>query len=60
MITAIKKLDITGNINRETKLVKKFGGIFIYTDEISFSSSNLINSYLTDYSKDQKRKSFEY
>ena len=50
-----KKLDITGNINRETKLVKKFGGKIIYTDEISFSSSNLINSYLTDYSKDQKR-----
>ena len=47
------KLDVTGNISKETRLVKKYGGKIIYTNEISFSSSNLINSYLSNYSKDQ-------
>ena len=50
-----KKLDLTGNINKESNLVKKFGGKVIYTDEVSFSSSNLINSYLSNYNEDQKR-----
>lgn len=49
------KLDITGNISKESRLVKKYGGKIIYTNEISFSSSNLINSYLSNYSKDQTK-----
>lgn len=38
------KKDITGKINNETKAVKSFGGKFIITDEVSFSSSKLLNS----------------
>ncbi len=36
--------DITGKINDETKTLKSIGGKFIITDEVSFSSSKLLNS----------------
>ena len=35
--------DLTGKIDDERLLVEKYGGRVIFTDEITFSSSNLIN-----------------
>lgn len=37
--------DVTGNIAREQSAVEAFGGQIFFTDEITFSSSNLLNSY---------------
>ena len=38
--------DATGNILRERQMVEKFGGKMMNTDEIVFSSSELINRFL--------------
>ena len=35
--------DVTGNITREKEEVKKYGGKVIFTEDITFSSSNLLN-----------------
>lgn len=40
--------DITGNIQKEVKSVKKHGGKIFFTNEKVYSSSNLINKYLYD------------
>jgi len=40
--------DITGNIQKEVKSVKKYGGKIFFTNEKVYSSSNLINKYLFD------------
>lgn len=37
--------DVTGNIARELAAVEAHGGHIFYTDEITFSSSNLLNSH---------------
>ncbi len=37
--------DVTGNISLEQKAVEEHGGQVFYTDEITFSSSNLLNSH---------------
>ena len=37
--------DVTGNIALEQAAVEAHGGRIFYTDEITFSSSNLLNSY---------------
>lgn len=37
--------DVTGNIALEQAAVEKHGGRIFYTDEITFSSSNLLNSH---------------
>ena len=37
--------DITGNIYKEIKLVKKFGGKVIYTNDATLSSSSLLNNH---------------
>ena len=37
--------DITGKIAIETKLVESFGGQMVFTDDITFSSSNLLNKF---------------
>ncbi len=39
------KKDITGNILKEKKAVESHGGKIIYTDEIEFSSSKIINQF---------------
>lgn len=49
------KNDVTGNIKKEAALVKKLGGKVIFTDEIAFSSSNLINTFLNDLNSEQKK-----
>jgi rfaE bifunctional protein kinase chain/domain/rfaE bifunctional protein nucleotidyltransferase chain/domain len=41
-----KKTDITGKIFEEEEAVKLVGGRLHFTDDITFSSTNLINSYL--------------
>lgn len=41
--------DITGNISKEEDAVKSIGGKIIFTDDIVFSSSNLINKYISIY-----------
>ncbi len=48
------KNDITGEIKNEIKIVKKFKGKVIFTDEITFSSSNLINKYSQTLNNNQK------
>lgn len=41
--------DITGKINSEREVVERYGGQIVFTKDITFSSSNLINSYLDVY-----------
>ncbi len=44
-----KLVDPTGKIQEEAKAVSEIGGRLIFTDDIIFSSSNLINKYLSDF-----------
>ena len=48
------KNDISGQIKNEINAVKKIGGKIIYTNDITFSSSNLINHYEKSNSDLQK------
>jgi rfaE bifunctional protein kinase chain/domain/rfaE bifunctional protein nucleotidyltransferase chain/domain len=41
--------DITGKINSEREVVERHGGRIVFTKDITFSSSNLINTYLDVY-----------
>ncbi len=40
------KKDVTGKISEEEDAIKSVGGKIVYTDDITFSSSQIINSYL--------------
>ena len=51
-----KKDDLTKKIIEEEKEVKKIGGVLKFTDNISFSSSSLINENFFSYEK----KTFKY
>ncbi len=42
--------DVTGKIQQEVDAIEKVGGQIVYTDEIVFSSSKLLNSYFGDRS----------
>lgn len=46
--------DVTGNIAREQQAVEEHGGQIFYTDEITFSSSNLLNEHFNVFSQDTK------
>lgn len=46
--------DITGKIKDEEEAVNSVGGKIIYTDDITFSSSNLLNKYGNIHSKEQE------
>ncbi len=46
--------DITGKITEEENAVKFVGGKIMYTDDITFSSSSLLNKFGNIYSKDQE------
>jgi rfaE bifunctional protein kinase chain/domain/rfaE bifunctional protein nucleotidyltransferase chain/domain len=46
-----RKKDVTGKIYDEEDTVKKYGGKIIFTDDITFSSSHLINQHLDVYPK---------
>ncbi|RJR34102.1 MAG: cytidyltransferase [Deltaproteobacteria bacterium] len=43
------KADLTGKIAREEKVVKEIGATLAFTEDLVFSSTNLINRYLSDY-----------
>ena len=47
--------DRTKNIYKEIKATKKNGGKIIYSNDITFSSSNLINNHSNYFDKDQKK-----
>lgn len=44
--------DMTGKIGREEKVVKEIGATLAFTEDIVFSSSNLINRYLSHLPKE--------
>ena len=46
--------DITGKISAEENAVKSTGGEIAYTDDITFSSSSLLNKYGDLYSREQE------
>jgi len=46
--------DITGKISNEEDAVKSIGGKIMYTDDITFSSSSLLNKFGNIYSKEQE------
>ena len=48
--------DITKKISKEKLEVKKYGGKIIYSNEIVYSSSNLINNYFENFSFELKEK----
>lgn len=48
------KQDITGNIKLEEDAVKSIGGEIKFTNNITFSSSNLINQNFSPFSDEQK------
>ena len=50
-LTIKKKDDLTKKIIEEEKEVKKIGGILKFTDNITFSSSSLINDNFFSYEK---------
>jgi rfaE bifunctional protein nucleotidyltransferase chain/domain len=56
--------DVTGNIAREIEAVEKHGGAIFYTDEITFSSSSLLNEhfgvFLPETKKFLEEFSFQY
>lgn len=47
-----EETDRTGNITKEKEKIESLGGKIIFTDEITFSSSNLINKFLPNYSNE--------
>lgn len=47
--------DVTGNITREQDAVEAYGGRIFYTDEITFSSSGLLNEHFGVFPPDTKR-----
>lgn len=46
--------DVTGNIEREQQAVEACGGVIFYTDEITFSSSSLLNEHFGVFSPETK------
>jgi rfaE bifunctional protein nucleotidyltransferase chain/domain len=50
-----KKKDLTKNIYLEEKIVKKYGGKLIFTEDQTESSSALLNKYFINYDDEQMR-----
>ncbi|MFA7239210.1 MAG: PfkB family carbohydrate kinase [Sulfuricellaceae bacterium] len=46
--------DITGNIDKERQAVESVGGRIFYTDEVTFSSSSLLNEHFGVFSTETK------
>lgn len=46
--------DVTGNILREIKATEENGGKVVYTDEITFSSSSLLNEHFSVFPNETK------
>ncbi|MFH0754954.1 MAG: PfkB family carbohydrate kinase [Candidatus Omnitrophota bacterium] len=51
---ARKEKDLTGKIAEEEDAVKAAGGVIHFTDDITFSSSSLINAHFTPYPEEAK------
>lgn len=51
---ADKNDDLTGKIYEEEKAVRSIGGAIHFTDEVSFSSTALINTFFTPYPEEAK------
>lgn len=49
-----KEDDVTGKIYEEDEAVKSVGGAIHFTDEINFSSSSLINTFLAPYPQEAR------
>ena len=49
-----KEDDVTGKIREEEEAIKSVGGSIYFTDEITFSSSSLINTFLAAYPEETK------
>lgn len=49
-----KTKDVTGEIYNEEKAVKKAGGQVFYTDDETFSSSQILNKFFVNWSDEQK------
>lgn len=47
--------DVTGNIAREIQAVERHGGAIFYTDEITFSSSGLLNEHFGVFLPETKK-----
>ena len=50
----INKKDVTGGIVKEINALNRINSKIIYTDEIVYSSTNLINRFLLNYNDSQK------
>jgi rfaE bifunctional protein nucleotidyltransferase chain/domain len=48
-------LDVTGNIAREIAAIEKHGGTIFFTDEITFSSSGLLNEHFGVFLPETKK-----
>ena len=46
--------DVTGNITREQEAVEAYGGEIFYTDELTFSSSSLLNEHFGVFQPETK------
>ena len=55
-----KEDDVTGKIYEEEEAVKSVGGTLHFTDEITFSSSSLINTFLTPFPKETRDFYFNF
>lgn len=47
--------DVTGEIHNEKKAVESHGGELVFTEDITFSSSTIINKFLNSWTEDQKK-----
>jgi len=57
---ADKNNDLTGKIYEEEEAVKSVGGMLHFTDEVSFSSTSLINTFLSPYPQEAKEFFHEF
>lgn len=46
--------DLTGNIRPEREAVESVGGKLVFTDEVSFSSSSILNTYFSVFSEETR------
>ncbi|MBM3252127.1 MAG: adenylyltransferase/cytidyltransferase family protein, partial [Candidatus Omnitrophica bacterium] len=51
---ARKEDDLTGKITEEERAIKSISGSMLFTDELSFSSSSLINTFFTPFPEEAK------
>lgn len=49
-----RETDVTAKIYEEEEAVKSVGGMLHFTDDITFSSSSLINTYMSPYPEEAK------